>query len=444
MRRVLFLAYHFPPVGGAGVQRSVKFVRYLPEHGYEPVVVTGPGAEASRWTPADASLGGEVPGGTTVRRIQGDPPDPARPIRARVERWLDRQEPFFRWWEQGADAAAQGETADLVYASMSPFESGAAAARIAARLGVPWVADLRDPWALDEMQAYPSRVHRRRDLRRMREVLASASAVVMNTEEAARRVRTFTGLSGPVVAIPNGFDPDDFASPAPERTPGFFRIVHAGYLHTELARGGVARAVRGLLGGAVPGVDVGTRSHVYLLRAVERLLTADPALAGRIEVHLAGVLSEADLAEARRSSVVRLHGYVSHAATVELLRSADLLFLPMQNLPEGTRATIVPGKTYEYLAAGRPILAAVPDGDARDLLARVPTATLCRPADVDGIADAVLGELRRKDRGERLPEVPAALLAPFARQQLTARLADVFDAVLGVSPPLASADRVAV
>ena len=444
MRRVLFLAYHFPPVGGAGVQRSVKFVRYLPEHGYEPVVVTGPGAEASRWTPADASLGGEVPGGTTVRRIQGDPPDPARPIRARVERWLDRQEPFFRWWEQGADAAAQGETADLVYASMSPFESGAAAARIAARLGVPWVADLRDPWALDEMQAYPSRVHRRRDLRRMREVLASASAVVMNTDEAARRVRSFSGLSGPVVAIPNGFDPDDFASPAPERTPGFFRIVHAGYLHTELARGGVARAVRGLLGGAVPGVDVGTRSHVYLLRAVERLLTADPALAGRIEVHLAGVLSEADLAEARRSSVVRLHGYVSHAATVELLRSADLLFLPMQNLPEGTRATIVPGKTYEYLAAGRPILAAVPDGDARDLLARVPTATLCRPADVAGIADAVLGELRRKDRGERLPEVPAALLAPFERQQLTARLADVFDAVLGVSPPLASADRVAV
>jgi glycosyltransferase involved in cell wall biosynthesis len=327
---------------------------------------------------------------------------------------------------------------------MSPFESGAAAARIAARLGVPWVADLRDPWALDEMQAYPSRVHRRRDLRRMREVLASASAVVMNTDEAARRVRSFSGLSGPVVAIPNGFDPDDFASPAPERTPGFFRIVHAGYLHTELARGGVARAVRGLLGGAVPGVDVGTRSHVYLLRAVERLLTADPALAGRIEVHLAGVLSEADLAEARRSSVVRLHGYVSHAATVELLRSADLLFLPMQNLPEGTRATIVPGKTYEYLAAGRPILAAVPDGDARDLLARVPTATLCRPADVAGIADAVLGELRRKDRGERLPEVPAALLAPFERQQLTARLADVFDAVLGVSPPLASADRVAV
>jgi len=444
VKRVLFLAYHFPPVGGAGVQRSVKFVRYLPDHGYEPVVVTGPGVEASRWTPADASLAGEVPGGTTIRRIRGEPPNPASPMRARVERWLGLQEAFFRWWEQGAEAAAQGETVDLVYASMSPFESGAAAARIAARLGVPWVADLRDPWALDEMQAYPSRLHRRRDLRRMKEVLASASAVVMNTDEAARRVRAFPELGGPVVAIPNGFDPDDFASPAPERTPGPFRVVHAGYLHTELARGGIARSVRRVLGGAVPGVDVGTRSHVYLLRALERLLAADPALAGRIEVHLAGVLSEADLAEARRSSIVRTHGYLSHAATVELLRSADLLFLPMQNLPEGTRATIVPGKTYEYLAARRPILAAVPDGDARDLLARVPTAILCRPADVDGIADAVLGELRRNDRGERLPEVSDDLLAAFERPRLTARLAGVFDDVLGLSPPLVSTDRVAV
>jgi glycosyltransferase involved in cell wall biosynthesis len=156
------------------------------------------------------------------------------------------------------------------------------------------------------------------------------------------------------------------------------------------------------------------------------------------------VLSEADLAEARRSSVVRTHGYLSHAATVELLRSADLLFLPMQKLPEGTRATIVPGKTYEYLAARRPILAAVPEGDARDLLAQVPAATLCGPADVDGIADALLGALRRHDGGERLPEVPAELLTPFERPRLTARLADVFDSVLGVSPPLASADRVAV
>jgi len=434
VRRVLFLAYHFPPIGGAGVQRSVGFVRHLREFGYEPVVVTGPGFEASRWTPVDRSLEGVVPPGTTVRRLPGPPPPAPGAWRARADRWLGLQEGFFGWWENGVEAAAQEGPADLVYASMSPFESGAAAARVAARRGIPWIADLRDPWALDEMQVYPSRIHRRAERRRMCRVLRSAGAVVANTEEAAGRIAALPGLAGtPVVPVPNGFDAADFAGPAPGRTDDAFRIVHAGYLHTELAAGGAARLARRVLGGADPGVDVGTRSHVYLLRAVASLLEADPSLAGRIEVHLAGVLSDRDLEAVGDATVVRTHGYLAHDATVRLLRSADLLFLPLHDLPQGRRATIIPGKTYEYLAARRPILAAVPDGDARDLLARAPTATLCRPADVDGIAAAILRELGRRDRGEPVPALPPWLLEPFERTRLTARLVTVFDGALGAA-----------
>ena len=66
------------------------------------------------------------------------------------------------------------------------------------------------------------------------------------------------------------------------------------------------------------------------------------------------------------------------------MRSADLLFLPMHDLPEGTRAGLIPYKTYEYLGARRPILAAVPDGDVRDMLAPLERVWLVRPADVDG------------------------------------------------------------
>ncbi len=432
MRRVLFLAYHFPPIGGAGVQRSVGFVRHLREFGYEPVVVTGPGFEASRWTPVDRSLEGVVPAGTVVRRLEGPPPPPPGAWRARADRWLGLQEAFFGWWERGVEAAAQEGPADLVYASMSPFESGAAAARIAVRRGIPWIADLRDPWALDEMQVYASRIHRRDERRRMCRVLRSAAAVVANTEEAAGLIAGLPGLAGtPVVPVPNGFDAADFAGPAPERVDNAFRIVHAGYLHTELAAGGAARLVRRALGGADPGVDVGTRSHVYLLRAVARLLEADPSLAGRIEIHLAGVLSERDLEAVGDAAVVKTHGYLAHDETVRLLRSADLLFLPMHDLPPGRRATIVPGKTYEYLAARRPILAAVPDGDARDLLTRAPTATLCRPADVDGIAAAIVSGLERRDNGEPVPALPAWLLEAFERRSLTRRLAAVCDLATG-------------
>jgi glycosyltransferase involved in cell wall biosynthesis len=315
---------------------------------------------------------------------------------------------------------------------MSPFASAKAAGRLAAELGCPWVADLRDPWALDEVAAYPTALHRRRELARMRRLLRSAAAIVMNTPEAARRLlASFPELrERPVHVIPNGFDAADFAGPPPVRDDGRFRIVHAGYLHTEL---GLAhkhtRRLRRLLGGYLMDADLLARSHVYLLRALERLVAADPALRSIVELHLAGVLSERDRAAAA-SPLVRERGYLAHAETVALMRSADLLFLPMHDLAPGERAGIVPGKTYEYLASGRPILAAVPDGDARDLLAQAQTAHLCRPTDVDAMAALLAAEIERWRAGLPPPALAPALLAPYERRRLTAELAALFDRVL--------------
>jgi glycosyltransferase involved in cell wall biosynthesis len=436
VRRVLFLAYHFPPIGGAGVQRSVKFVRYLPDFGYEPVVVTGPAAVGSRWTPVDESLAEQVDGGHPVRRLLTQAPQPSGRWRGRAERWLRRPEPFFQWWEDGAYRAGQGAEVDLVYASMSPFETGSAAARLAVELGKPWVADLRDPWALDEMQVYPSRWHRWLDLRAMSALLSTASAVIMNTEESARLVRALPELSRtPVFAVPNGYDADDFAQPVALPPSGTFRIAHTGYLHTELGRGlAGGRLARRVLGGDLSGVNILTRSHVYLLEAIDRLIADDASVAQRLELHLAGILSSSDVEVATRSPVVRMPGYLPHAETIALLRTADLLFLPMHDLPAGVRARIVPGKTYEYLASGRPILAAVPDGDARDLLSRAGTGLLCRPDDVDGMVRIIAGELERVRHGIAPPTLTPAVLEPYERRALTRRLAGIFDAVVEGSP----------
>ena len=114
------------------------------------------------------------------------------------------------------------------------------------------------------------------------------------------------------------------------------------------------------------------------------------------------------------------------------MRSADLLFLPMHDLPTGTRATVVPGRPTEYIAAGRPILAAVPDGDARDLLAAAGTAYLCRPRDVDGMAAAIVEAHARWRAREPVPQPPADFLRRFEYRELSAQIASVFDEVGGV------------
>jgi glycosyltransferase involved in cell wall biosynthesis len=436
MTRVLFLAYFFPPIGGAGAQRNTKVARHLPRLGYELTVVTGPGRSRYEWTPPDDTLVTEIDSDVEVIRLPAPEPPRSDGWRGRAERWLGLRSPWLTWWDDHAFVAAleHGQDADVVYASLAPFGTARTAVRIARELGKPLIVDLEDPWALDEMLIYPSALHRRLAVRAMRRALEDADAVVMNTPEAAARVlETFPELrTKPVVAIVNGFDAADFAVPTAARTDGVFRIVHTGSLHTDLgARHRRLARVRGILGGAVPGVDLLTRSHVYLLEAVDRVLCARPELADRIELHLAGRLTPADEAAIGDRQFVRRHGFVCHGETIALMRSANLLFLPMHDVPPGRRVAIVPCKTYEYLASGRPILAAVPDGDARDLLAAAGNALLCRPNDVDAMERHLRSALEGFDTGRPVASPNEDVLARVERRQLTKRLADLIDDVAG-------------
>ena len=435
LRRVLIVAYYFPPIAGAGVQRIVKFVRYLPEFGYEPVVLTGAGGVGDRWTPEDSTLAGEIPG-VEVHRVPGPEPAPTTGWRRRGERLLDRHTAFDRWWSEGLVSVGRrvAPTVDVILGELVPYVTGRPVARLARELRLPWIADLQDPWALDEMWLYPTALHRHRDLRRMRSVLRAADAVVMNTPEAARRVeRRFPELAPKLTqAIPNGFDANDFADEPPPRDDGKFRIVHPGYLHTDAGlEHRRTRWMRDLLGGTpVRGVDILPRSHVFLLEAIDRLIAREPSFRDTIEVHLAGVLSDTDKQIAGRSPVTRLRGYLPHSDTTALVKSADLLFLPMQELPAGMRAGLVPGKTYEYLAAGPPILAAVPEGDARDILAEAGNALICGPSDVGAMARLIEREIERWRSGASASRPRADVVARYERRRLTGGLARVFDSLL--------------
>ena len=437
LARVLFVANHFPPVGGGGVQRAVKFARLLPEFGVEPVVLTGPGRYGERWAPDDPTMLAEV-AAVEVVRTERPPPGPATDNAQRADRLLGRRSAFANWWVDSIVESGQapGEGVDVILGELVPYETAFGVEQLARRLGIPWVADLQDPWALDEMWLYPSAAHRLADRARMRRTLRTAAAVIMNTPEAAERlVRAFPEFrERRVLCITNGYDAADFAGAAPETGDGIFRIVHSGYLHTgQGLRHRRTRRLRRLAGGMpMPGIDFLTRSHVFLMEAVERVIADDPSLRERIEVELVGVVSDDDRKAAEGYPFVRFFGYRSHAETVAMLRAADLLFLPMHDLPAGTRAGLIPGKTFEYLAAGKPILAAVPEGDARDLLLSIGTATVCRPAAVDCLTRAIserIEEWRNPAAAPRRPD--AEVLARYERRELTRELAGLLVEVAG-------------
>ena len=419
MRRILMLAYYFPPLGGAGVQRTVKLLKHLPSLGFDTTVVTGPEEQTLAWAPPDPTLSANVPPGTVVHRLARGQPASSR-WRGRRDRWLDRPSAFQRWWVTGAvETARLAGPADVIYASMSPFETAVAADLIARARNVPWVADLRDPWALDEWTVYPTRIHRWRDARRMRKALGSASSIILNTPEAALEAgRRFPELAERLRVVPNGWDEADFDAPAPPRSDGKFRIVYAGYSHVIAGRRrGPLPFLRRLLGGSTRGLGVLARSHAYLLEALEELARDDPDGTARVEVHLAGAAPPAETASPWIISL----GYLDHAEAVALVRSADLLFLPMHDLPPGFRTRTVPGKAYEYLASGRPILAALPDGDLRDMLAGLPGVHICRPTDVNCMRRALHGFLSDAVP----PAVEHSIAKRFERRRIAESVADI-------------------
>jgi hypothetical protein len=439
-KKVLFLAYNFPPIGGAGTQRSLKFVKYLPFNGFQPMILAGLKGGDDRWAPVDEELVDEIDDFTVVRRVNLHAKQFSGRIQRIVRELLHMRAQFGERWLNGIRTAGRQlcreQKPDLIFATMSPFESATGASELSAAFGIPWVADLRDPWALDEWQIHQTRWHRMLKRREMERSLRSASLIIMNTPEAAARCReAFPALTGiPIIHLTNGYDAEDFSAELSPSGREAFTIVHAGALHTS---GGLKQmrhdAINRLLGRMQHGVKLLPRSHFYLLQALEKWLREDPSVSGKLRLEFVGVPTAEDQALVRASpaaAFTTFTGYLNHSESVARIRGANLLFLPMHSLPPGRRATIVPGKTYEYIASGRHILAAVPDGDAKDFLIQSGNATICRPDDVNAMLRGLKERYSAWCRNESLQSLDPAFCNRFERRNLTAQLAEHLSAVL--------------
>ncbi|MCX8022640.1 MAG: glycosyltransferase [Syntrophorhabdaceae bacterium] len=433
--QVLFIAYHFPPVGGAGVQRTVGFVKHLPEFGLLPVVVTGAGPDEGRWTPEDQVFMSRIPKEVVIYRTEAM----GKGLREnKVSRFLRRllclDGPFARWWipasiKQG-EKAIKEQGIRLILATMSPFESAIVAATLSRRFKIPWIADLRDPWALDEMQVYYSSIHRRIHKKRMHNALSSASGIIMNTPEAVRALKkAFPDFEEKdVICITNGFDPQDFDGPTPSRDEKTFRIVHSGYFHTELGMDlERKRVLLKLFGGIDKGVRIITRSHLFLIKALEEAIAIRPEIKKDLEVRFIGIADKTDVAIAKRSPLanyIHFTGYLPHNESVKEIRMADLLFLPMHNIEPRTRATIVPGKLYEYMATEKPIIGAVPEGDAKDFLIKSGLGIIVEPDDEKNMAKKILDVYNAWRKKEMIVTPNRPFIRQFERKRLTEQLAE--------------------
>lgn len=434
-KKVLLIAYYFPPLGGGGVQRPLQWTRLLPAHGWQPTVLT---VEGGYWSSYDEAGLARLPAGLRVirtplftavglrnrmlgRRVasaptgtQPDTPTPRSGFRRAV---VDRIKPlwqtpdeFFGWYPfavRAAGALLGQERFDAILSTAPPWTAHWIGRRLRREFGIPWIADFRDAWT--QMPGYPHKnplqlaIERRME----RAVLERADRVIATTEPTrAGLVELAPRLAARSAVIANGYDPALYRLHGPTSCePGeHFRLLFTGTL--------------------LLGQDVG--KFIDLLTI---WIGADAEKRQRVRLAYAGPESEAVLRAARRydaEGLIEDHGYVSHHESARLQRQADVLLSICYD--DRTATSVLPGKIPEYLAARRPILCVSGPGPRTEIIERAGAGVVVHPEDREGVVDALESCWRQWKRGAL--EVDSDLEwieAHFSRERQVERLAGLLE-----------------
>jgi glycosyltransferase involved in cell wall biosynthesis len=181
-------------------------------------------------------------------------------------------------------------------------------------------------------------------------------------------------------------------------------------------------------------VDFTTRSAWFLFCGLKELIKRDPSWQDRIEIDFWGLIDQGNLSQAKKLGIekmVHISGYLPKAESLEKLSRADLMFLPLETGREGHRPLYIPGKLFELLKLGKPILALAEPSDCREILEKSGLGCIAPPRDASAIADAIEKIYHLKNELSRHYRPDASYIESFSFVHKTEELSKVFDQVLG-------------
>lgn len=421
MKKVLIITYYWPPAGGPGVQRWLKFVKYLPEFGIQPVVYI---PENPTYPITDEALAADVSNKAIIVRKKLFEPYALASVffKGKVKKMSagiipnSRKQSFaekIALWIRGnvfiPDArvfwvgpsvrflskyiAENG--IDTIITTGPPHSLHLIGRRLREKLGVKWFADFRDPWTTIgyqkdlKLSAFSETIHKKLE----RKVLRQADRIIVTSKATKTDFARITNK--PIDVITNGFDSEAFV-PMPLDTK--FSLAHIGSLLSE-------------------------RNPVFLWQVLAELVNEVPGFSEHFELKLIGTLSPEVLESIhlyQLDAFVKNPGYVPHSQAVAQQRSSQVLLLIEINSLH--TKSIIPGKLFEYMASGRPILAIGPNGsDFADIIAETNTGVFVDYAAKGKLKSTIIdyyetfleGDLRANPVG----------LQHYSRRNLTQKLA---------------------
>ncbi|MFA5974175.1 MAG: glycosyl transferase family 1 [Lentimicrobiaceae bacterium] len=431
LRKVLIITYYWPPSGGAGVQRWLKFSKYLREFGWEPVIYTPENPEA----PAiDNSLAKDIPDGilivkkpiiepyTAYKRFIGMKPGEKVNAGFLQEKEKPGMAEGFAVWLRGnffiPDARRfwirpsvrflknylKNNLVDAIVSTGPPHSMHLIALQIHKKLDIPWLADFRDPWTgIDffhqlKLTSLANRHHHNLE----KKVLASATAITVVSQD---MVNEFNGIvKRDYKLVTNGYDEQDISPLHQNQLDTKFTLSHIGSINSS-------------------------RNPVGLWKVISEMANENPDFAKALQIKLVGKVDIGVLKSIEENGLTAYLSrieYMPHQDVMHEIQRSQVLLLLINNTPNAKG--ILTGKIFEYLGSGRPILNIGPeDGDAAVILKDSEAGRTAGYEDEAGMRRILTGYFIRF-KEQRL-EANATSRLKYSRKTLTKEIAGILDEI---------------
>lgn len=425
MLKVLVVVYYFPPMGLSGVQRTLKFVKYLKNYGWEPTVIT---TGKVAYFAHDKSLQSELEDtGVRVIRTEGIEPNsllsnfgtvklPSEFVRKTFNRL---SQTFFipdnkvswtkRAYKKSLELLSEDHF-DCVFISGPPFSLFDVFSDLKKTQNMPLILDYRDLWVDNQFSFYLTPLHKTIHKRKEYKALKAADKVIVTNRRIKEKlIKDYKFLSfDDVYIIPHGYDPDDLQKVNRiEKSNDKMLLTYSGLFYEYI-------------------------TPKYFLQAFKELLVENPAVGENIRLLFIGYLRKENqklIKQLKLESFVTEYGYLDHLETIQKLFMSDILWMMVG---KGKSAeTVSSGKLYEYFGIRKPIIACLPDGALKIAAKEYKASFITEPDNVNQIKNTIL-EVYKLFKQGNLPAPDEKFVESFNRNYLTELLSKQMNNVLKV------------
>ena len=408
MNKILIIANHFPPLALGGVQRPLKFAKYLPEYGWDPVVLT---ITPKKLIVADEFLLKEaLDSGIKIERT-GKGLTNTSNIVTRVQRQTFRKMKYYYsslvhipdssigWKTKAVKKAIElWDTYggfNIIFATAPPYSNLLVAQELKKKFKVPLVIDYREGWVDSPLNTYPTAYHKMQNERLEKAVLRDADKVITNNRRMKELLISHYSQNSynDIKIYPNGYDKRDIDFAASKNLPYLtkMRFTYSGSLNSK-----------GL--------------KLYF-KSIKSLLTHHPEINDEIEFCYIGLTPKSLVRTAKELGIMdnlNLTGFLNHHEFVKYLLASDVLFLHMKR-GENDDA-IVPGVLGNYIGSRKNILGCIPDGESEKLLKEYRASKIVTDFNPDTISEAMFDYYQLFNK-KKLPEANPAIVEKYEYKQ---------------------------